>query len=96
MTGIVAHSEPSMIKANSIEIVYDTFGDPSSPALLLIMGLGAQMISWDEDFCFELARRGYYVIRFDNRDVGHSTKFDEAGVPNTLELMQAQVQGEPV
>ncbi|HEY69069.1 MAG TPA: alpha/beta fold hydrolase [Anaerolineae bacterium] len=96
MAGSVAHSEPSTAKANGIEIVYDTFGEPIAPALLLIMGLGAQMVSWDEDFCRELAGRDYYVIRFDNRDVGLSTKFDEAGIPNTLALLQAQMQGEPV
>ncbi len=96
MAASVTHSEPSIAKANGIEIVYDTFGEPSAPVLLLVMGLGAQMISWDEGFCRELARRGYFVIRFDNRDVGHSTKFDEAGIPNTLALLQAQMQGEPV
>jgi pimeloyl-ACP methyl ester carboxylesterase len=96
MAGSVPHNEPSTVKANGIEIVYDTFGEATAPALLLVMGLGAQMISWDEDFCRELASRGYYVIRFDNRDVGLSTKFDKAGVPNTLALLQAQMQGEPV
>ena len=68
------------ITANGIQIEYDTFGDPSSPPLLLIMGLGAQMIHWPEEFCNLLASEGLYVIRFDNRDVGLSSKFDEAGV----------------
>jgi len=59
--------------ANGIEIEYDTFGDPSEAPLVLINGLGAQMVGWDEDFCRLLADRGFRVIRFDNRDVGRST-----------------------
>jgi pimeloyl-ACP methyl ester carboxylesterase len=59
--------------ANGIELEYEAFGDTKSPPLLLIAGLGAQMLSWDEDFCRLLAGRGFRVIRFDNRDVGMST-----------------------
>lgn len=70
--------------ANGIEIEYETFGDPSAPPLLLVMGLGAQMISWDEAFCEQLAARGFHVIRFDNRDVGLSTKMEAAGEPDLL------------
>ena len=72
-----------IVQANGIEIAYDEFGDPDGPPLLLIMGLATQMIHWDEDFCRLLADRGYRVIRFDNRDIGHSTKLDSAGVPGT-------------
>ena len=57
------------------------------------MGLGAQMILWEEDFCRALADRGHFVVRFDNRDVGLSTKLDAAGVPNVLELMQKVASG---
>jgi pimeloyl-ACP methyl ester carboxylesterase len=92
----VSYSDPTKVKVNGIEIVYDTFGNPSSPPMLLIMGLGEQMISWDEDLCIELADRGYWVIRFDNRDVGLSTRLDEAGIPDILAMMQAQAQGEAV
>src|SRR5437762_13109577 len=59
--------------ANGIELEYQVFGEPKAPPLLLIAGLGAQMLSWDEDFCRLLAGRGFRVIRFDNRDVGMST-----------------------
>jgi pimeloyl-ACP methyl ester carboxylesterase len=59
--------------ANGIVIEYEAFGDPQAPPLLLIAGLGAQMLSWDEDFCRLLASRGFHVIRFDNRDAGLST-----------------------
>jgi pimeloyl-ACP methyl ester carboxylesterase len=65
-----------------ITLCYDTFGDPGSPTALLIMGLGTQMIAWHEDFCTELADRGLHVVRFDNRDVGHSTHV--AGRPPTV------------
>ncbi|GAA2878514.1 alpha/beta hydrolase [Streptosporangium fragile] len=67
--------------ANGIEIAYDTFGSPGGRPLLLIMGLGSQMIHWDEEFCGLLADRGHHVVRFDNRDIGESTHLHEAGVP---------------
>jgi len=84
------------VKANGIEIVYDTFGDSDAPPLLLIMGIGCQMIDWPDEFCAQLAARGYWVIRFDNRDVGLSTKLDEAGAPNIAALMEALERGEAV
>ena len=90
----VQHSEPAIAKANNIEIVFDTFGDPSGSPILLIMGLGAQMIDWKDEFCERLASRDYWVIRYDNRDVGLSTKFDDAGVPNMLKMLVASSQGE--
>ena len=61
---------------SGIELEYDTFGDPGDPALLLVMGFTAQMIAWQEEFCQMLASHGRYVIRYDNRDCGLSTKFD--------------------
>ncbi len=70
------------VTANGITIEYDTAGDPADPALLLVMGLGAQLIAWDDEFVKMLADRGFYVIRYDNRDVGLSTWFDEAGPPD--------------
>ncbi len=65
-----------VVLANGIEIAYDDRGSRTDPAILLIMGLGTQMIAWPEAFCDDLAIRGFRVIRFDNRDVGLSTKFD--------------------
>lgn len=70
------------IKANGITLEVETIGNRENPAVLLVMGLGAQMTAWPEDFCKQLSERGYFVIRFDNRDVGLSTWFDEAGEPN--------------
>jgi len=72
------------VAANGIEIEYETFGDPGAAPLLLIMGLGAQMLSWDEEFCTRLAERGFFVIRYDNRDSGLSTKMESAGEPDLL------------
>lgn len=73
---------PSLVRANGIEIAYETFGKSSKPAMLLIMGLGYQMIFWDEEFCAQLASRGYFVIRFDNRDCGLSSWLTDAGTPD--------------
>ena len=56
-----------------IELCYETFGDPSDPTALLVMGLATQMIAWPDEFCEELAARGFHAIRFDNRDIGKST-----------------------
>lgn len=83
----------SRTSANGIEIEYETFGSPDGDPVLLIMGLGAQMTMWDEDFCRMLSNRGHWVIRYDNRDVGLSTKFDEAGVPNVAQIMLDALKG---
>jgi len=68
--------------ANGIELEYETFGDPGAQPLVLISGLATQMISWQETFCELLASRGFFVIRFDNRDVGLSTWMEAAGPPD--------------
>ncbi|MGA2454890.1 MAG: alpha/beta fold hydrolase [Solirubrobacteraceae bacterium] len=65
-----------------ITLCYETFGEPSNPTALLIMGLGTQMIAWQEDFCSELAACGLHVVRFDNRDIGRSTHL--RGRPPTI------------
>jgi pimeloyl-ACP methyl ester carboxylesterase len=74
-------------KSNGVELEYDTFGDPADPAILLVMGLGAQLIDWPEDFAREIAGHGYHVIRFDNRDIGLSTYLDELGVPDLTAVL---------
>src|SRR3954451_6538657 len=70
------------VRANGIDIEYEEFGKSSDPALLLIMGFSAQMIAWDEDFCRLLAGEGFHVIRFDNRDVGLSSKIEGGPAPD--------------
>jgi len=67
------------VEANGLHFEYDTFGEADAPPLLLLNGLGAQMISWDDEFCELLAARGFRVVRFDNRDVGLSTRLDHLG-----------------
>ncbi|HQS17373.1 alpha/beta fold hydrolase [Reyranella sp.] len=83
-------------KANGIEIEYETFGSRQDPALLLIMGLGAQLTLWPESLCEGLAGQGFFVVRYDNRDVGLSTDFDEAGLPNLMDAMARLMKGETV
>ncbi|MGH9227620.1 MAG: alpha/beta fold hydrolase [Acidimicrobiales bacterium] len=80
-------------KANGIEICYDTTGDPSDPTVLLVMGLGGQLIQWDPELCGLIAGRGFHVVRFDNRDVGLSTHH-EGGV-DVLGLFTSEASGPP-
>src|SRR3954465_1961306 len=72
-------SQVATVSANGIEIAYESFGDPTDTPVLLIMGLATQMLAWPEQLCRQLAARGSFVVRFDNRDVGLSTHFDAAG-----------------
>ena len=80
--------------SRQIELEYDHFGNPTDPALLLIMGFTAQMVAWDEEFCTQLANRGHFVIRFDNRACGLSTKLH--GVPSNSDavIMAAMMESE--
>jgi len=73
-------------RVGDVELVYETIGDPSDPPLLLVMGLGMQLIHWDRELCELFAERGFHVIRFDNRDSGLSTKI-KGPVPNIMRLM---------
>lgn len=83
----------SRAEANGIEIEYETFGDPADPALLLVMGFAAQLTAWDSGFCQLLADKGHFVIRYDNRDVGLSTWFDDTNV-DLMALMTAFMTGQ--
>ena len=83
-------------KANGIEIEYETAGNSSDPALLMVMGLGAQLTIWPDSLFQGLAQRGFFVIRFDNRDSGLSTGFDSWGVPNIPAALQKLAKGEKV
>jgi len=77
-----------------IELEYDHFGNPTDPALLLIMGFTAQMVAWDEEFCKQLADRGHFVIRFDNRDCGLSTKLHDVPSNSDAVIMAAMMETE--
>jgi pimeloyl-ACP methyl ester carboxylesterase len=80
-------------KANGIEICYDTAGDASDPTVLLVMGLGGQLIQWDPELCRMIAERGFHVVRFDNRDVGLSTHHD--GGVDVFGLFASEASGSP-
>jgi len=72
---------------DGIKLCYETFGRPEDPAFLLVMGLGTQMLGWNHDLCTELAGRGFFVIRYDNRDIGRSTQFRDVPPPSVRELV---------
>ena len=84
-----------MAQANGMTIAYEEFGERGDPPVLLIMGIGSQMISWPEDFCEELARRGNHVVRFDNRDVGESTHLHEAGKVDVTAVLGGDTAAAP-
>jgi pimeloyl-ACP methyl ester carboxylesterase len=75
-------SEQFVDVGRGITLCYEEFGNPADPAALLVMGLGTQMVAWHAEFCELLAARGLHVIRFDNRDIGHSTHL--TGAPPTV------------
>jgi pimeloyl-ACP methyl ester carboxylesterase len=81
-----AHTDERFAKVGDIELCYDELGDPQGEPMLLVMGLGTQLIHWDPRFCAELGERGFRVIRFDNRDTGRSTTID-APPPSRAAMM---------
>ncbi|MGY4161760.1 MULTISPECIES: alpha/beta fold hydrolase [unclassified Bradyrhizobium] len=92
----LAHQPPQLARANGIDICYEVFGEAHSEPLLLIMGLGAQMIHWDDEFCRQLAARGFRVIRFDNRDIGKSSRMSGGKRLTALELIKLRFLKIPV
>jgi pimeloyl-ACP methyl ester carboxylesterase len=92
----VPHQPPQIARANGIDLCYETFGKDDAEPLLLIMGLGAQMILWDDEFCQQLASRGFRVIRFDNRDIGKSSKLTGGKPLKPLELLKLRFLKIPV
>jgi pimeloyl-ACP methyl ester carboxylesterase len=90
-----AFDEEKLAPANGIELAYQQMGDPNGEPLLLVMGLATQMLAWDEAFCGLLADRGFRVVRFDNRDIGRSTKIRSAGVPSRVDMMLGRRRSAP-
>jgi len=86
-------AEQFMDVGRGVTLCYETFGDPDDVPILLIMGLATQMIAWHEDFCTGLAERGFYVVRFDNRDIGRSTHFDFRP-PNLRQMLTRRMSPE--
>ena len=82
-------------QVGDLEIAYETFGDAGDPPILLVMGLATQMIGWPDEFCAGLADRGYFVVRFDNRDIGLSTHLDSAGAPDILTVLGGDASSVP-
>jgi pimeloyl-ACP methyl ester carboxylesterase len=82
------------VRVGELELHYESMG--SGEPLLLIMGIGAQLVLWPDDFCRALVERGFRVIRFDNRDVGQSTRLDHLGVPPVREQLLRWSLGLPV
>ncbi len=76
-----------LVSVGPVELCYETFGDPGDPAVLLVMGLGTQMLGWRPEFCELIAAEGFFVIRYDNRDVGRSTHLSEHRPPSVRELV---------
>jgi pimeloyl-ACP methyl ester carboxylesterase len=91
-----AHQPPQIAHANGIDICYEIFGEANAEPMVLIMGLGAQMIHWDDDFCRQLAARGFRVIRFDNRDIGKSSKLTGGKRLSPVELLKLRFLKIPV
>jgi pimeloyl-ACP methyl ester carboxylesterase len=85
---------PKVRVNQDVELFYEEFGE--GEPLLLIMGIGAQMIIWEDDFCRQLAAQGFRVIRFDNRDVGLSSRMDKLAVPNMNKMLWSRVRGKPL
>ena len=79
--------ELKKVPANGIEIAYETFGDRGAPPVLLVMGLGTQMLAWPDELCEDLVERGHYVVRFDNRDAGASTHLKGVRAPHVAKVI---------
>lgn len=86
----------SRVLGNNVEIEYECIGSSADPPLVFISGLGGQMTFWDKELCQGLAEQGLWVIRFDQRDSGLSTRFEQAHTPPVLQMLLAALQGEPV
>ena len=92
---MVSPSGSGVAPANGIQIAYETFGERGGRPLIMVMGLGASMLMWHPDLCTMLAGHGFFVIRFDNRDVGRSSHLHDARPPDLMAaLMRGEVLGD--
>jgi pimeloyl-ACP methyl ester carboxylesterase len=83
-------------QANGITLEYEFLGDPGAPVIVLIMGLGMQLVAWPDEFCQRLVQDGYRVLRFDNRDCGLSQQLDQLGTPHIGRSIVRALLGLPV
>jgi|OpeIllAssembly_1097287.scaffolds.fasta_scaffold12022_2 proline iminopeptidase len=84
------------IQANGLTLEYESLGDPGAPVMLLVMGLGMQLVAWPDAFCEGLVNKGFRVVRFDNRDCGLSQKLDQLGTPRMPSAILRALLGLPV
>jgi pimeloyl-ACP methyl ester carboxylesterase len=84
------------VAVSGIELEYERTGDPAAPTLLMIMGLGAQLCAWDDEFVDRFVQRGFCVVRMDNRDIGLSSKWPTGDAQEIAPLLMAAMQGQPV
>ncbi len=101
----VRHTPPALVRAGDVDLCADAFGEPGDPPMLLVMGMGFQLVHWPDELCRRLATEGFHVVRFDNRDAGESTHLpghrytledmadDAAGLLDGLGLGSAHVVG---
>lgn len=87
MDSTYTFSDEQFADCNGMKLCYQTIGDVANPPMLLVMGLGVQMIGWPDRFCQMLAERGFFVIRYDNRDVGRSTQLDHVKLPQRRQML---------
>lgn len=92
---VLSIAQSGQVQANGITIYYESIGAEESETILLISGTNAQLTMWPDNLCNGLAEHGYRVIRFDNRDIGLSTKFDKAGLPDWSAITKAFQENEP-
>jgi pimeloyl-ACP methyl ester carboxylesterase len=90
-----AFGDEQIAPVNGIELCFQEMGEADGEPLVLVMGLATQMLAWDEGFCGLLVERGFRVIRFDNRDIGRSTRIESAGVPRRLDMMSGRRASAP-
>jgi pimeloyl-ACP methyl ester carboxylesterase len=87
VTTTTATPTTQRVAANGIELAYETFGDPGDPPVVLVMGLGTQMLAWPDALCEQIAAGGRYVVRYDNRDVGLSTHLHGTRAPDVKDIL---------
>lgn len=85
-----------LVRVGEVELFYESMGESAGPPVVLVMGLGAQMVLWPDGFCRSLVERGFRVIRFDNRDIGESTRLDHLEVPDVRRQMMRWFLGRPI
>jgi pimeloyl-ACP methyl ester carboxylesterase len=91
--GLDTDAGEQLAKVGELQLCFQTFGERGAPPMLLVMGLGSQMVMWEDEFCETLAARGFHVIRFDNRDVGRSTILRDAPIPTRVQLLMRDRRG---